>query len=173
MVSSGARNFSASVGDLVLRAFLQCGVSKSQITLDHMINARLEANLLLAAWENVQPKLWEIDLYTFPTVAGTTAYTMPAETILALDVYAVVSSRDRILYPISRSEYAAYPNKTQQGVPSVYWFDRQIVPKMNLYLAPNDVYSVKTYRVKQIEDAIERFATREREFFVQTGRLPK
>lgn len=45
-------------------------------------------------------------------------------------------SGDRIMLPISRSEYASYPNKFQPGVPSVYWFDRLVSPRLTIWPVP-------------------------------------
>lgn len=155
MTTSQTWSFAPSVADLVIHSFLRCGVKRAQFTPEHMSDARMCANLLLAEWENIQPHLWTIDLYSLPLVQGTATYTLPAETILPLDVYIVpTGAGDRIVYPVSRSDYAAYPNKTQQGAPNVYWFNRQITPVINFYLAPDAVgYTAKIYRVKQMQDA--------------------
>jgi hypothetical protein len=62
---------------------------------------------------------------------------------------------DRVIMPISRTEYASYPNKEQQGFTTVFWFDRLISPTVTLWPVP-DGYSaqyLKYYRVRQIQDA--------------------
>ena len=57
--------------------------------------------------------------------------------------------------PVSRSEYATYPNKEQQGFPTVFWFDRLINPTVTLWPVPDgtSTTSLKYYRVRQIQDA--------------------
>lgn len=40
---------------------------------------------------------------------------------------------DILVYPISRNDYAALPNKYSEGRPTSYWFDRQIVPRINIW----------------------------------------
>jgi len=58
--------------------------------------------------------------------------------------------------PISRTEYASYPNKEQQGFPTVFWFDRLLSPTVTLWPVPNTdngPQSLKYYRVRQIQDS--------------------
>ena len=57
--------------------------------------------------------------------------------------------------PISRTEYASYPNPQQQGFTTVYWFDRLLSPTVTLWPVP-DGTSAQTfsyYAVQQIQDA--------------------
>lgn len=63
---------------------------------------------------------------------------------------------DRIISPISRTDYAALPDKLQQGFPSVYWFDRLINPTLTIWQVPdgNGPYALYYYRVSQIQDAV-------------------
>lgn len=159
MASSGTFNFNPSVADMVVHAFLHCQVKRSMLTPEHMMDARMCANLLLAEWENTQPKLWEVKEYQLPLVQGTPTYVLPPQLILPLDVYisrtvgGVVT--DRVVYPVSRSDYVAYPNKLQEGAPTVYWCNRQIIPQVSFYLTPdgNGPYTAKIWHVRQIEDA--------------------
>lgn len=57
--------------------------------------------------------------------------------------------------PISRTEYASYPNKTQQGFTTVFWFDRLINPTITLWPVPDgsSAQYLKYYRVRQLQDA--------------------
>ena len=57
--------------------------------------------------------------------------------------------------PISRTEYASYPNKSQQGFTTVYWFDRLLSPTITLWPVPdgNSAQVLKYYRVRQIQDS--------------------
>ena len=50
---------------------------------------------------------------------------------------------------VSRYEYLAYPNKALQGRPSVYYFDRQLVPILNLWPTPSNQYNCLFYSYKQ------------------------
>lgn len=63
---------------------------------------------------------------------------------------------DRVIMPISRTDYSDLPNKFQQGFPTVYWFDRLLNPTLTLWQVPdgNGPYQLFYYRVTQIQDAI-------------------
>ena len=75
-----------------------------------------------------------------------------------LDMYVGFSNgtieTDRILLPISRTEYASYPNKQQQGFPTVGWFDRLLAPTITLWPVPDSTVSVfRYYRLRQTQDS--------------------
>ena len=98
--------------------------------------------------------LWAVDLVTTPLVQGTSTYSVDASTIVVLDMYVVVNGIDRIITPVSRTEYASYPNKATEGMPTVAWFDRLLSPTITLWPVPDgNQTSLKYYRVRQIQDA--------------------
>src|SRR6266704_2599359 len=127
-ITSGTFLFAPSLGEVVLNAYARIGVRRPDILQTHLSDARMEANLLLAKISNLQPNLWSVDLQALPLLQGSATYTVPAETVMILDVYIRYGSpfTDRSLYPISRSEYSSYPNKTSQAFPTVYWIKRPI-----------------------------------------------
>ena len=92
-------------------------------------------------------------------MTGQATYPVDANTVAILDAYVVNDQTgeniDRIILPISRTEYASYPNKEQQGFPTVYWFDRLISPTVTLWPVPDGTSAqfLKYYRVKRIQDA--------------------
>lgn len=93
--------------------------------------------------------------------AGTVAtYSVDPNTVMILDAYMTDPSSganvDRIILPISRTEYASYPNKQQQGFPTVFWFDRLIAPTVTMWPVPYPPQGPATltyYRVRRIQDA--------------------
>jgi hypothetical protein len=110
------------------------------------------------------------------TVAGTISSQTPAgtysvdpNTVVLLDSYVTTTTSssqpiDRIILPVSRTEYASYPNKQQTGFPTVFWFDRLISssrstgspgPSVTLWPVPDGTSSqyLKYYRVRQIQDS--------------------
>lgn len=63
---------------------------------------------------------------------------------------------DLLLYPLSRGDYMAIPDKSQQGRPTSFWIDRQVVPVFNIWLTPgpiNGVYQLVYRRSRQVQDA--------------------
>ena len=158
MTTSGTYNFSPNLGELTLYAFNLCDVRPTAITQEHMQSARTACNLMFANWANQGVNLWEVQLVTQTLTTGVSTYNVDPSTIMILDAYVEDSSSgqpiDRLIFPISRSEWASYPNKTQQGQVTVYWFDRLINPTITLWpVPPNGTNTLKYYVVKQIQDA--------------------
>lgn len=157
MTTSGTYNFNPALSEVVLNAFARIGVRRTEILQNHLSDARMEANLLLAKLADQQPNLWTVDLQSVVLVQGTSTYTVPTETAMILDVYIRYGtpSTDRSMYPISRSEYSTYPEKSLQAFPTVYWFDRLISPTITLWPVPDGEgpYTLFYYRVRQIQDA--------------------
>lgn len=62
---------------------------------------------------------------------------------------------DRLLTPMSRTDYAAIANKTYQGIVTSYYFDRTISPTVTLWLSPdaNGPYELRYNRMRQLQDA--------------------
>jgi len=131
--------------------------------------ARMATNMMLSRWSNQGVNLWAVDLVTTPLVTGQSTYDVDQSTVMILDAYIQTNSSgaltDRIILPISRTEYASYPNKQQQGFPTVFWFDRLISaarstgsagPTVTIWPVPNTTQgptTLKYYRVRQIQDA--------------------
>lgn len=115
-------------------------------------------NLLLSSWGNDIPNLWTVDLVSQVLVAGQSTYDVDPDTIMILDAYIRTGSGDsqvdRIIWPISRTEYAAMPNKLLQAPPTVFWFDRQLAPTLTFWQTPDDqqTYTLQFYRAKVIQD---------------------
>ena len=140
MTTSGTYTFNPGLGELTLYAYNLIGVRNTAVLQEHMEAARMATNMML--------------------VTGQTTYAVDADTVVILDAYVSNDDSganiDRIIMPISRTEYASYPNKEQQGFPTVYWFDRLLSPTVTLWPVPNTdngPQSLKYYRVTRIEDA--------------------
>jgi hypothetical protein len=105
--------------------------------------------------------LWKVELNEQLLTAGTATYTTPSNANDVLEAYistttgTTSSTNDVSLTKISRSEYAALPNKGSQGQPSQYYVDRQTTPTITLYQTPDaSTYTyLKYYYLKRIEDA--------------------
>jgi len=169
MATSGTYAFNPSLGELVLYSFNLIGLRNTSILQEHLESARMATNMLLARFSNQGVNLWCVDLVTTPLVTGQATYDVDGSTVMILDAYVQNDDSganiDRIILPVSRTEYASYPNKEQQGYPTVYWFDRLISasrstgsagPTVTLWPVPNTdngPQSLKYYRVRQIQDS--------------------
>jgi hypothetical protein len=160
MATSGTYTFNPSLGELTLYAYNLIGIRNTSIVQEHMESARMATNLLLASWSNRGVNLWAVDLVTTPLVQGQATYSVDSNTVVILDAYMRIDNGvndpiDRIILPISRTEYASYPNKDQQGFTTVFWFDRLLSPTVTLWPVPDGTSAqyLKYYRVKRIQDA--------------------
>lgn len=161
MTSTGLYNFGLTTGEIVLDAYERCGITAPQLEQKHFFTARRQMNLLLSSeWSNRGVNLWRVELISQLLTQGTASYTLPARVIMILDAYrstnqGTSTQTDIFITPISRDDYAAYPQKQTQGPPNQYYFDRQIVPPLTLYPVPdgNAVYYLNYYAWTQIQDS--------------------
>ena len=158
MATSGTYAYNPSRGAVTRYAFNQCGIRNTALLQEHMESARMAANMLLGRWSSQGVNLWCVDLESIPLVQGTATYSVPANTVVMLDAYVVQNTGgaaiNRLILPISRSEYASYPNPEQQGFPTTYWFDRLLSPTVTLWPVPDGSQtSFDYYRVRQIQDS--------------------
>lgn len=156
MTTSGTYAFNPGLGEIVLYAYQNIGVRPTAVLQEHMESARMATNMMLSRWSNQGVNLWAVDLVEVPLVAGQTTYAVEGNTIMVLDAYTTTSSGiDRVIMPISRTEYASYPNKSQQGFPTSFWYDRLVSPTLTLWPVPDGSSAtiLKYYRVRQVQDA--------------------
>lgn len=160
MTTSGTYLFDPSLGEMVLYSYNLIGIRNTSLVQEHMMTARMATNMMLSRWSNQGVNLWKVDLVTTTLTTGQATYPVDSKTVMILDAYVTTDQTgdniDRLIMPISRSEYASYPNKEQQGFPTVYWFDRLISPTVTLWPVPNTNNGPTTlsyYRVIRIEDS--------------------
>ncbi len=159
MTTSGTYAYSPSMGELTMYAFNLCGIRGTELVQEHMESARMASNLLLGRWASQGVNLWKVELLSIPLVQGTSAYSVPSNVIVMLDTYVTTTdssgnSIDRLILPISRTEYSSYPNKEQQGFPTTYWMDRLLSPTVTLWPVPDgSETTLNYYAVQQIQDA--------------------
>jgi len=159
MATSNTFSYNPGLGELTLYAYNLIGLRNTSVLQEHMEAARMATNMMLSRWANQGVNLWAVDLITTPLVAGQATYSVDSNTVVMLDAYIEIDNGngqpiDRLILPISRTEYASYPNKTQQGFTTTYWFDRLLSPTVTLWPVPDGTTtSLKYYRVRQIQDA--------------------
>jgi len=160
VATSGTYTFNPSAGEIVLTAYARAQMRRTALTPEHMVDARNEMNFLLSEMSNQQVNLWTVELVEEPLLEGVATYDVDPTTVMILDAY--ISSetsgavQDRVIMPISRTEYASYPNKDMEGFVTSFWFDRLINPTITLWPVPNadDTYTLKYYRCRQVQDAV-------------------
>jgi hypothetical protein len=159
--TSGQFNFNPSCAEIIVNAFSRIQVRRTEILQAHLQDALSEFNFMLAQFDNAGPNLWTVDKQVISLAQGTATYAILGTTITILDAYltigtATTPATDRLMFPISRTEYAALPNKLSQSTPTQFWFDRLISPTITVYPAPdgNGPYKLNYFRYRQIQDAV-------------------
>jgi len=153
MATSGSRDFNLDVAEVIEEAYERCGLEVR--TGYDARTARRSLNLMFAEWANRGLNLWTVKQATQSLTQGTSSYTLTADTVVdVLEVTLRRGTTDYELTRISRGEYSTIPDKTTQGRPSQYYFDRQIAPIINLWATPeNSTDQIIYYFVQRIEDA--------------------
>ena len=152
MTTSGSRDFNLDVGEIIEEAYERCGLEVR--TGYDARTARRSLNLMFADWANRGLNLWTVKQGTITLTQGQAQQTLTDDVVDILEVTLRRSSTDYEVERISRGEYATLPNKTTQGRPSQYYFDRQIDPVINLWSVPeNSTDQLIYYYVQRIEDA--------------------
>ena len=158
MSTSGTYTFNPSLGELTIYAYQLIGIRPTALLQEHIDAARIATNMMFTRWSNQGVNLWQVSQTITPLIQGTAQYNVDSSTVTMLDTYIRTISgntvTDRIILPISRTEYASYPNKIQQGFPTTYWFDRLLSPTVTLWPVPDGTQtSLVYYSVLRIQDA--------------------
>ena len=152
MTVSGSRDFNLDVGEIIEEAYERCGLEVR--TGYDARTARRSLNLMFADWANRGLNLWTVKQGTITLTAGQAQETLTDDVVDILEVTLRRNGTDYEVERISRGEYATLPNKTTQGRPSQFYFDRQIDPVINLWSVPeNSTDQLIYYYVRRIEDA--------------------
>ena len=152
MSTSGTRTFDLSIAEIIEEAYERCGLEVR--TGYDAETARRSLNLMFADWSNRGVNLWTVRSATEPLVQGTSAYTLNKHTVDILQIVLNRNGTDYEMDQISRANYASLPNKTTQGRPSQYYFDRRISPIINVWATPeNSTDTLTDYYIQQMEDA--------------------
>jgi hypothetical protein len=152
MTTSGTRAFNLDVGEIIEEAYERCGLEVR--TGYDAKTARRSLNLMFAEWANRGVNLWTVTQATQTLTRGTAQYTLGTDVVDVLEMVLRRSNTDYEMDRISRGEYVTLPNKTTQGRPSQFYFDRSIAPVINLWATPDSSSdSIIYYYVRRIEDA--------------------
>ena len=151
MATSGSRDFDLDVAEIIEEAYERCGLELR--TGYDAKTARRSMNLMFADWANRGLNLWTVKQGTQALTAGTATYTFTSDYTDLLEVVVRRSGVDYELSRMSRGEYLTLPNKTTQGRPSQYYYNRQINPQITLWATPDSSTDTLVYYfVQRIED---------------------
>jgi hypothetical protein len=151
MTTSGSRDFNLDVAEAIEEAYERIG--QEMRTGYDAKTARRSMNLMFAEWANRGLNLWTVTQTTTALTQGTAEYTLAPDVVDILDMSLRRSGTDYEMERISRSDYLDFPNKTDQGRPSQFYFNRQISPVITVWQTPeNSTDTLVYYYVRRIED---------------------
>ena len=151
--------FNPSAADVTLNAFALACIRPAEIETQHLRDAAFQFNALMIDVTNRNPNAWEQELVSQVLTAGTATYTLPGRTLIVSP--AMLSMTDgsgniteRMLGPISRFDYATYPNKALQSQPTSILFSLTNPPSFTVYPTPDmaQTYQVNCYTFRQTQD---------------------
>lgn len=133
MTVSGSTDFSLTANQLIVASLELLGIKAEEEPLQaYELERGLRwLNIMLKAWEVDGVMAWTLTEGSFALVqsdvdyvfgAGGTFTTVPVD---ILDVRITRSSTDLPMSRMSREAYYALPNKTSEGYPTQYMYDRQ------------------------------------------------
>jgi len=155
--NSGTFNFSPPFADVIIAAYGRCQIRRPAVTVEHLFDAAMAANLLQVDWSNEQVNLWTVDLQTVNLQPNIATYDVDPTTVMIMSAYISTGdpAKDRILVSIDRDTYAAYPDKITPARPTVYWFNLTMQPQITLWQPPDasQPYVLNYFRARQMQDA--------------------
>ena len=160
MATSGTTAFDMDFTEIAEEAWERAG--REMRSGYDLRTARRSMNLMTIEWQNRGLNLWTIDSGTQTLTAGTSQYTLPADTIDLLDHVIRTDAGNtttQAALTISRigvSTYASIPNKLTRGRPIQVFVERlRAAPVINLWPVPDDstTYTFVYFRLRRIEDA--------------------
>jgi hypothetical protein len=155
--TSGSYGFAPSFGETLLYAMNLCGVRTTALTQQHYETGRMAANMVLSESSARGVNLWQVQLGCVALTQGCATYILPTNLIVLLDCYVTQNTGaaeiDRLILPISRTEYASFQNKDQQGFSTCYWLNRLLQPTVSLWPVPDgNQVAFKYYYLRQTQD---------------------
>lgn len=152
MTTSGSRDFNIDVAEIIEEAYERCGLEMR--TGYDAKTARRSLNLMFAEWANRGLNLWTVTQAVTPVVQGQAQIELGEDVVDILEMVLRRDGTDVEMERIRRGQYLDFPNKTAQGRPSQFYFDRSIAPVINLWQTPeNSTDQLVYYYVRRIEDA--------------------
>lgn len=153
MATSGSVTFRPEVDEIVTEACERCGVDPTLIDRKIAVSARRSLNLLFSEWSVRGINYWCTTESTLTVTASTRSYTLPAGTVDILTAVLRRSGNDTTMTRLSMTDYNGQSNKTTEGMPTQYFFDRQYTPSIYLWPVPeNSTDTLVYWSLSQIED---------------------
>lgn len=129
------------------------------------MSARTSINLELIKWANIGFSLWKEVSGTIDLATGVATYPLSPNLVTVTEVwYSLINglgsgiNSDRIMLPMTRTQYAQLPNKLQTGTPTQFWYQMLAIPQITVWQVPAPgagapTYVVNWYGLERMQDA--------------------
>jgi len=153
MATSGTVTFRPEVDEIVTEACERCGLDPTLIDRKVAVSARRSLNLMFSEWAVRGINYWNTTESTLSLTASTRNYALSAGTVDILTVALRRDSVDSVMTRLAMTDYHSQANKTTEGKPTQYYFDRQYTPQIYLWPVPeNSTDTIIYWSLSQIED---------------------
>lgn len=136
-MTTGTYAYAPSAANVVLNAFGMIQIRRPELTTAHLTDAAECCNLLSVDFSNRNPHRWTMETQTVLLTVATSVYNLTGRTLAVGMATMTQGGLDRVLGPISATDYAALPNKTQSGPPVAYFFNLQVTPSITVWPVPD------------------------------------
>ena len=153
MATSGTVTFRPEVDEIETEACERCGLDPTLIDRKVAVSARRSLNLMFSEWAVRGINYWNTTESTLSLTASDRDYSLPVGTVDILTAVLRRDGNDTSMTRLSMTNYNAQTNKTTEGMPTQYFFDRQYTPQIYLWPVPeNSTDTVIYWALSQIED---------------------
>ena len=153
MATSGTYTFRPDVDEIIVEAWERCGIDAQQLTGYQARLSRRSLNIMFADWATRGVNYWTTVETTLALTQSDNTYTLAVGTVDILSAVVRRSSADTTMTRMALTDYNALPNKTTEGRPTQFFFDRQYTPQIYLWPTPeNSTDTIVYWALMQIED---------------------
>ena len=151
MATSGTATFNLTVTDAIQEAMDRIG--GDPVLGYDLRSAKRSLNIMFADWANRGVNQWTLEKKTLTVTQNTPTYNLDADTVDVVDMYVTRNNTDYSVERISLTDYNAYPNKLTTGRPTQFYLQKDKVPELYIYPAPDNSTDVITYwKIRKIQD---------------------
>lgn len=159
MATSGTNTFGIQTEQqsVIDEAYERIGREASTLSANDVDSAIRSLSYLFASWANLGINLWKVGLQSQALTQGQMSFALNSNVVEIFNCYRRQTSgginTDTSMTAISRADYAAIPNKQQQGPPTQFYFERTITPTAYIWQTPQDSsYTMYFYAMTMQED---------------------
>ena len=131
------------------------------LTQEHLEDAAMQANLLNVEFSNRNPNGWAIETQEIALTPDVATYNLASRTVCVTIAYIRTTTNgvvnDRVIGPLSKTDYASLPQKDQAAPPVSYFFSLlHPTPTITFWPVPDvvDTYTAEVQTFRQMQDVV-------------------